>query len=230
LIHTGYMPRLPTHRHVLRDLRHAINRTQAQFAKLLGVSRVYINKIENGQIPVSPSLAIRVHVTTGINVDELVKGSDGKLIDLVGKPYSAETFIWWQKKSMRPNEADVIPHVRNLRWWMWILLRAAAIHHKGVSYHAVFAALVQSVNAIRRDFGLEETTDRLLHEYTPKANWLPGGATAPKLIQIDRELQEGLAQAEAQAQFRAERIAARRGQPLPGFKPTTKQPSKKGRR
>jgi transcriptional regulator with XRE-family HTH domain len=221
------MPRPVTHRHVLRDLRHAIKHTQAQFAKLLGVSRVYINKIENGQMAVSPSLAIRVHVTTGINIDELAKGPDGKLVDLIGKPYSAETFIWWQKKFMRPNEKDMTLHARNLRWWILILLRAGAVHRKGVSYHALFAALVQSLNAIRRDFGLEETTDRLLSECLPPVKWLPGGRTPRELRAIDRELHEAQAQAEAQAQFFSK----------PGRrvywqspKPIEKQPLKKRRR
>ena len=190
------MPRPPTHRHVLRDLRNVIKCTQLQFAKLLGVSRVYINKIENGQIAVSPSLAIRVHVLTGISVDELAKGPDGKLIDLIGKPYSAETFVWWQKKMRQPSGRDIVRCVRNLRWWTWILLRAAADHHKGTAYNAVVAALFQSLSPIRRDFGLQETTDRLLREYAPPVKWLPGGRTPRELRAIDRELQQALKDAE----------------------------------
>src|SRR5262245_57991580 len=115
------MPRPTTHRHILGDLRRKIKRTQAQFAKLLGVSRIYINKIENGQTPVSPSLAIRVHILTGINIDELVKGCEGKLIDAAGRPYEEETFIWWQKKLYKPSEADAARVARNLGWWTFML-------------------------------------------------------------------------------------------------------------
>jgi transcriptional regulator with XRE-family HTH domain len=191
------MPRPETHRHVLRDLRHAIRRTQSQFAKMLGVSRVYVNKIENGQMQVSPALAIRVHVLSGISIDELTKGSAGKLIDHFGRPYSAETFIWWQKSFRRPSEKDAAERARNLRWWTWILLRAAAIHHKGVAYNAVIAALIQSLDTIRREFGLTETTDRLLGEFTPSVKWLPGGHTPGALNQIERELQKELERAPA---------------------------------
>lgn len=213
------MPRPVRHRHVLRDLRHAIKRTQSQFAKLLGVSRVYVNKIENGQLPVSPAVAVRVHVLTGISIDELNKGSAGKLIDHFGRPYSAETFIWWQKKFRQPSEKDAAALARNLRWWTWILLRGAAIHHKGIAYSAVIAALVQSLDTIRREFGLIQTTDRLLSECVPPVKWLPGGHTPGALIQIDRELQKELERA---AEIQARKITHSWSLPWP-----SKQPSKK---
>jgi transcriptional regulator with XRE-family HTH domain len=218
------MPRPTSHRHVLRDLRNELKRTQGQFANLLGVSRVYINKIENGQIKeISPSLASRVHIATGINIDELAKGSEGKLIDHLGRPYSAETFVWWQKKLRQPSEADVIPLARNLRWWTWILLRAAVTHHGGVGYNAVIAKLIQSLDSIRRDFGLIETTDRMLRECTPPVKWLPGGRTPSELRQIDRELEKELAQAEAKPPWH-------RGVHWQVMKPPLKQPSTKKRR
>ena len=213
------MPRPVRHRHVLRDLRHAIKRTQAQFAKLIGVSRVYINKIENGQSPVSPALAVRVHVLTGISIDELNKGSAGKLIDHFGRPYSAETFTWWQKKFRQPTEKDAAARARNLRWWTWILLRGAAIHHKGIAYNAVITALIQSLDTIRREFGLIQTTDRLLIECVPPVKWLPGGHTPSDLRQIERELQK---EVERAAEISARKITWSWSLPRP-----SKQPSKK---
>jgi transcriptional regulator with XRE-family HTH domain len=213
------MPRPVRHRHVLRDLRHAIKRTQSQFAKLLGVSRVYVNKIENGQLPVSVALAIRVHVLTGISIDELTKGSAGKLIDHFGRPYSAETFIWWQKIFRQPTEKDAAARARNLRWWTWILLRGAAIHHKGIAYNAVITALIQSLDTIRREFGLIQTTDRLLSECVPPVKWLPGGHTPGDLSQIERELQK---EVERAAEIPARKITWSWSLPRP-----SKQPSKK---
>jgi transcriptional regulator with XRE-family HTH domain len=213
------MPRPVRHRHVLRDLRHAIKRTQSQFAKLLGVSRVYVNKIENGQLPVSVALASRVHVLTGISIDELTKGSAGKLIDHFGRPYSAETFIWWQKIFRQPSEKDAAARARNLRWWTWILLRGAAIHHKGIAYNAVIAALIQSLDTIRREFGLIQTTDRLLSECVPPVKWLPGGHTPGDLSQIERELQK---EVERAAEISARKITWSWSLPRP-----SKQPSKK---
>jgi transcriptional regulator with XRE-family HTH domain len=217
------MPRPVTHRHVLRDLRHTIRRTQAQFAKLLGVSRVYVNKIENGQQEVSPSLAVRIQIVTGISIEELAKGPEGKLIDYIGRPYYPETFIRWQKKLSQPSEADAIRVVRNFRWWTSILLRAAATHHQGVAYNAVIAALFQSLNSIRRDFALAGTTDRLLRECTPPIKWLPGARTPVELRQIERELQKELARAEAKPE-------SWRGVHWQIPKRRSKQPSKKRRR
>src|SRR5262249_43794050 len=207
------------HRHVLRDLRHAIKRTQLQFAKFLGVSRVYVNKIENGQLPLPVTLAVRVHVLTGISIDELKKGSAGKLIDHFGNPYSAESFIWWQKKFRQPTEKDAVARARNLRWWTWILLRGAAIHHKGIAYNAVITALIQSLDTIRREFGLIQTTDRLLSECVPPVKWLPGGHTSGDLSKIEHELQEEVKRA---AEIKDKKITWSWSLPRP-----SKQPSKK---
>jgi transcriptional regulator with XRE-family HTH domain len=211
----------------MRDLRQKINRTQAQFAKLVGVSRVYINKIENGQMQISPALAARVHGSTGINIDELDKGSEGKLLDLLGKPYEQATFIWWRKELRQPSERDTSAQVRNFRWWAWILLRAAAEHHRGDAYNAVHMALFQSLSTIRRDFGLEGTTDRLLRECEPPAKWLPGAQTPSEKRASDRELRKALAQAEAEQQLRTR--ARVRWIPEKS-KPKKQRPSKKKRR
>ncbi len=211
----------------MRDLRQKINRTQAQFAKLVGVSRVYINKIENGQMQISPALAVRVHAATGINIDELVKGSEGKLIDLLGNPYEEGSFIRWRKRLTQPSEKNTTAQVRNLRWWTWILLRAAAVHHNGVAYNAVQMALFQSLSIIRRDFGLEETTDRLLRECEPAAKWLPGTRTPSEKRAIDRELKRAVAQAEAESQL----LKRARARWIPGkVKPKKQRPLKKAKR
>jgi transcriptional regulator with XRE-family HTH domain len=212
----------------MRDLRQKIKRTQAQFAKLVGVSRVYINKIENGQIQISPSLAARVHAATGINIEELVKGSEGKLIDLLGSPYEEGSFIRWRKRLTQPIEKNTTAQVRNFRWWTWILLRAAAVHHDGVAYNAVHMALFQSLSTIRRDFGLEETTDRLLRECEPPAKWLPGAQTPSEKRATNRELEKALAQAEAESQFR-KRARVRWFLPEKS-KPKKQRPSKKAKR
>jgi transcriptional regulator with XRE-family HTH domain len=211
----------------MRDLRQKIKRTQAQFAKLVGVSRVYINKIENGQMQISPALAARVHAATGINIDELAKGSEGKLIDHLGRSYEEGTFIWWRKRLTQPSEKNTTTQVRNFRWWTWILLRAAAVHHDAVAYNAVQMALFQSLSTIRRDFGLEETTDKLLRECEPPARWLPGAPTPREMRAIDRELEKALVQAEAESQFQT--LARVRWIPEKS-KPKKQRPLKKAKR
>src|SRR5262249_46779156 len=109
-----------------------------------------------------------------------------------------------------------------LRWWAWILLRGAAIHHNGIAYNAVIAALIQSLDDIRREFGLIQTTDRLLSECVPPVKWLPGGHTPRDESQIERELQKELARA---AEIQARKITSSWSLPRP-----SKQPSKKKHR
>ena len=214
------MPRPVTHAHVLRDLRNTIKLTQSQLAQRLGISRIYVNKIENGQIKLPPALAARIHILTGISLEELGKGPEGRLIDDSGNPYSAERFVWWQKKFRKPSKEDASSRARNLRFWIWTLLQAAARQREGVAYRSVVMALNESLNTIRRDFRLIESTDAILRESNPPVKWLPGGRTPSELRQIESELQKELA--------RAPEISRGR---ITWYKPSpAKQPSKKRRR
>jgi DNA-binding XRE family transcriptional regulator len=204
----------------LRDLRNTIKRTQSQFAQMLGVARITVNKIENGQMKLPLSLAAKIHVLTGISLEELRKGPEGKLIDPLGNPYSAARFVWWQKKFRKPDKNDATLLARNLRFWIWILLQAAARQREGVAYRSVVMALNESLNAIRKDFRLVEATDAVLREFSPRVEWLPGARTPSELRQIERELQNELARA---AEIPHDKITWY--QP-----PPSKRPSKKRRR
>ena len=214
------MPRPVTHAHVLRDLRNTIKLTQSQLAQRLGIARITVNKIENGKIKLPPALAARIHILTGISLEELGKGSEGRLVDHFGNPYSAERFVWWQKKFRKPSKEDSSSRARNLRFWIWILLQAAARQREGVAYRSVVMALNESLNAIRRDFRLVEAADTILSEFSPRVKWLPGGHTPAELRQIESELQKELA--------RAAEIP--RGKITWYKPPRSKQPSKKKRK
>ena len=87
------MPRHPTHRHVLRDLIETIRKTQSEFAQMIGVETITVNRIVNGSLKISDDLAIRIHVATGIDIQELRKGSKGRLIEYCRGEYSAESFV-----------------------------------------------------------------------------------------------------------------------------------------
>lgn len=187
------MPRKPSHPHVLRDLRNTIGKTQAEFATMVGVKPITINRIENGTLAISALLSIRIQVQTGISISELAKGRRGKLIDHFGGRYTADRFAWWRKKFRRASEDNAIEAARNLGWWMEVLLRSAARSRNGASYNGVVAALIQSLGAIRSDFGLTAMTNELLQKERPVVEWQPGARTPSELREIQEELAADLA-------------------------------------
>jgi transcriptional regulator with XRE-family HTH domain len=214
------MPRAVTHRHVLRDLRGTIGKTQSQLAQMIGVQPITVNRIENGSLKkISPHLAVRIQLATGISISELVKGQGGKLIDCFGRPYSNETFARWKKAFKQASEDDAIESAKKLHWWLEVLLRAAARYRGGTGYNGAVATLIQSMEKIRRDFGLGKVVDAILDEYKPRVEWRPGAPTPDDLRKIQEELE----------------METRNSEPPPRvhwFKPTlqSKQLSKRKRR
>lgn len=166
------MPKKPTHRHVLRDLRKVLGKTQAQFAELLGVAMITIARIENGTLKLSLDLAIKIQGQTGASYEELLKGETGQLLDYQGKPYdpSAE----W----VRPDSIYQFYQRQGFDFWLWVLLEASIRNHNGEKFGGVMGALSQSLWNIRRSFGLEKTTEAILRDLfagvRPAYPWSPG--------------------------------------------------------
>jgi hypothetical protein len=163
---------------------------------MVGVKPITINRIENGSLDLSPDLAAKIHVSTGISIDELAKGSKGRLLDQIGRPYSGETFSRWRTRSVRASEDDAVRVAKNLEWWLEILLRAAAKSREGHAYQAVIATLLQVFNQVRHDFDLVTITNAILKESEPRIEWRPGGPTPGDLLAIQKEYEIEIRKAE----------------------------------
>ena len=72
------MPRSPHNEHVIRKIREAIGLTQKEFAPLIGVTDSYIKKLEAGEKPMTPEVALRIHDATGADTWEIMKGERGE--------------------------------------------------------------------------------------------------------------------------------------------------------
>jgi len=70
------MPRTPSHPHVLRAARQLRGMSQEKLAALTGVAAVTIQKIEGGQIILSPRLAWRIAIATGLRIGQLLANSN----------------------------------------------------------------------------------------------------------------------------------------------------------
>lgn len=71
------MPRKPTNQHPLRQVREIAGLTQAQLAKRIGVATVTIQKIENGNLPMTREVAEKIHGQLGCHV-AVTSASDGE--------------------------------------------------------------------------------------------------------------------------------------------------------
>jgi len=92
------MPKKPRFNHPLRKVRKAIGMSQTEFARLVRCSTPTVHAIENGLLRISPTLEARIHVETGANTQELVKGKKGKSLDQDGQPYSNEFYQRWKTR------------------------------------------------------------------------------------------------------------------------------------
>jgi len=111
------MPRKPSHRHPLRQVREALNKTQSEFAKLIGSSAPTVQAIENGQRDITQEMAETVMTVTGVWPFCLTEKWD-EAMDLTGEPYTAVSYLRFQSgldedktPRMRKEIADVLTNV-----------------------------------------------------------------------------------------------------------------------
>jgi DNA-binding XRE family transcriptional regulator len=72
------MPRKPTHRSIVRDIRVVLGLTQTALAKRLGTTTITINRIENGSLKISRRLALRLSWSTGVKYQDIVTNAPGR--------------------------------------------------------------------------------------------------------------------------------------------------------
>ena len=177
------MPRKPTEKHPIRDLRKIIGKTQCGFAKTLGIYPGTLKRIENNSLNLTPKIAIRIQAETGINVEKLL---DGKLRDELGRKYTAEFYKKWKEVHFRQSEKIAKQRAAALAWWIEILLRASVVGSKRRLWQVV-ATLVQTIDECCSDFDLRAPVENILATYKPVVKWNPAGRTPRELGRIFRE-------------------------------------------
>ena len=118
------MPRKPSVKHPLREVRAATDATsQSKFAEMVGVSAATVQAVENGKLPLSKKLALRIRRATGADHRELLKGAKGKALTVFGEPYSAAFYTRW-KEGCDGGDGEGAP-LEHARFWANALVRAA---------------------------------------------------------------------------------------------------------
>ncbi len=163
LMHTWYvMPRKPRFNHPVRQVRTRIGCSQSSFAKLIGCSSIAIQRIENGTLKLSAKLAHAIMEATGADPAQLRRGPQAKALDMMGKEFSKESFDFL-KKVLPCTDNDLRLLLHKLISYSELLLIASQRGGKSKS-HAVYSAVVDSLEKVAGDFKLKESILHFLRE------------------------------------------------------------------
>jgi transcriptional regulator with XRE-family HTH domain len=161
-------------------LRKLIGKTQEQFAVMLGVSKDTIVSVENGRNRLTPGLAYRIHVATGVNQLNLLENT-GILMtgdqDTYGRgisEYTRECFEKWRKDVFDAGD-DPAGRKKTAQYFfdhlkerIEVLLIAAT--RPGMKGRDRFPAVMQSlenwINTVYYEFELAKEVDQVLREET----------------------------------------------------------------
>jgi len=152
----------------IRELRRIIDRTQTDFAMMIGASKDTVASWETGRNRLSPAFAKRIEFATGAEAASLL----GKRDALVGRgfagrlvPYTREIYDKHARTRVgRSDEINARGHAKNCGEALELLFVAAAQPVRGDRYRlpAVVQSFIQWCDATRKDFKLEKEIERQL--------------------------------------------------------------------
>ena len=85
--------RLSLNKTPLAVLRQITGEHVSSFARILGISIDYLQKLESNQRSLTEELAARIHKATGISVSWLLGNAKHRAVDDMGLPYSRERYV-----------------------------------------------------------------------------------------------------------------------------------------
>jgi len=140
-------------------LRSVLGIKDVEMAELLGCSTSTIHSVESGRLKLSDSLALRISLVTGVNVDWLLDGDTSKPPTTIyhARPYSRAEFEHWllsKTETLRVDKMqraiDIIECFAQLR----AILESA--NKRGVGdYIMARYKLGVAIEALRDQFGLD---------------------------------------------------------------------------
>ena len=86
------MPRKPTQKHPIRDLRVIIQKSQKSFAQTIGINPGTLKRIENNDLKLSRKIATRIFAETGADIDSLLRGELRPAVRAKLEPEYSEKF------------------------------------------------------------------------------------------------------------------------------------------
>lgn len=146
-------------------LREVIHKSQSQFAAMLGVSKHTIISVENGRNGLTPNLARRMYIATGVS---LLKDLF-HFVHTPGKNYLREDFESWRSSYYPGNDKTAKQQFGRMQFWIELLFKSAA--KSGTAGNrdrlpALHLSLVEWLETARKEFKLESEIDETLETDT----------------------------------------------------------------
>jgi transcriptional regulator with XRE-family HTH domain len=179
------MPRKPTQKHPIRDLRAIINKSQKAFAEIIGINPGTLKRIENNDLKLSRKIATRIFAETGADIDSLLRGELRPAYRAkLEREYSENFYRRWKEQHFRADEETAKEGTDSFAWWAGVLLRASVRKRR---FWQVLQTLKETLNECRGDFGLAAHIDAILRDFEPRVRWDPFSHTPAELFLIETE-------------------------------------------
>jgi transcriptional regulator with XRE-family HTH domain len=158
----------------MRELRRIINRTQGEFAAMIGASKDAVASWETGRNKLSRQFARRIAFATGVEEGALLRGR-GRLrcyVPFAGRqPFTEARFDQYRKSYWgRSEEAAARQHLRNCADALGVLFMAAARPHGKMRHRlpGVLDSFLQWCERTRQNFNLDPEIQKLLEQRKAK--------------------------------------------------------------
>jgi transcriptional regulator with XRE-family HTH domain len=186
------MPRKPSRPSVVRKSRQILGLTQPELARLVGCSRITLEKFENGSATfISDDLVARIAGELGLNFWQLRENwnPEETPTTINGEPLSIETYEKLKAERQAAISKERVDQDRRVHQMFCALLFDAAV--KSGKYFALRAALARQSEALIREFGLEKEWSAMLKHHglkeIPIAPHLAFRSHDPKELEKKRE-------------------------------------------
>jgi DNA-binding XRE family transcriptional regulator len=153
------MPKKPSHRSIVRDIRKELGFTQAQLAARLGTSWVTINRIENDSLKISRKLALRLSTLTGVLMQDILTNAAGPLRPWYGD-FSGGNLdrLDQMARSLGPRQLKTL--IGNATYRAELILMAA-LENAPRQLWSLDAAIEAAFDELEEEFGLRESVKKL---------------------------------------------------------------------
>jgi transcriptional regulator with XRE-family HTH domain len=153
------MPKKPSHRSIVRDIREILGLTQTALAKRLGTTMITINRIENGSLKISRRLALRLSWSTGVNYQDLLTNAPGRPQTWHGE-LSSDRLEQLDQKARNLSAEQLATMIDDVAYHAELMFKAVLANAPRKLW-SLDAAIGAAFDQLEQEFGLTRSVKRV---------------------------------------------------------------------